>query len=71
MRKSDKYSEFIETLIPEFCIWHKFPAVLWLKALMLPTILCRLDKLLLTEDIFVKINSVCNIEFEERSISKI
>lgn len=61
----DKRSEYIEILVPEFCIWHKFPAVYWLKALMLPTILYRLDKLLLAEDLFVKINHICKIESKD------
>ncbi|XP_026808824.1 endoribonuclease Dicer-like isoform X3 [Rhopalosiphum maidis] len=63
--KVDKRSEYIEILIPEFCTWHKFPSVYWLKALMLPTILYRLDKLLLAEDLLIKINSICNIEVED------
>ncbi|XP_027844608.1 endoribonuclease Dicer isoform X4 [Aphis gossypii] len=63
--KPDKRSEYIEILIPEFCTWHKFPSVYWLKALMLPTILYRLDKLLLAEDLLVKINSMCNIEVKD------
>jgi len=32
---------------------------------MLPTILYRLDKLLLAEDLLVKINSLCNIEVKD------
>uniref|UniRef100_A0A2H8TDA5 Endoribonuclease Dicer n=1 Tax=Melanaphis sacchari TaxID=742174 RepID=A0A2H8TDA5_9HEMI len=63
--KLDKRSEYIEILIPEFCTWHKFPSVYWLKALMLPTILYRLEKLLLVEDLLLKINSMCNIEVED------
>lgn len=69
--KNDKRNEYIEILVPEFCIWHKFPAVYWLKALMLPTILYRLEKLLLAQDIDVKINSMCNIEFKNNSNSKL
>ncbi|XP_022180231.1 endoribonuclease dcr-1 isoform X3 [Myzus persicae] len=65
--KIDKRSEYIEILIPEFCTWHKFPSVYWLKALMLPTILYRLDKLLLAEDLLVKINSLCNIKVEDHT----
>lgn len=37
---------------------------------MLPTLLYRLDKLLLAEDLLVKINSLCNIEVENNSNSK-
>lgn len=69
--KPDKRSEYIEILIPEFCTWHKFPSVYWLKALMLPTILYRLDKLLLAEDLLVKINFMCNIEVEDGTNSKL
>lgn len=69
--KIDKRSEYIEILIPEFCTWHKFPSVYWLKALMLPTILYRLDKLLLAEDLLVKINSLCNIKVEDHTNSKL
>ncbi|XP_016665103.1 endoribonuclease dcr-1 isoform X5 [Acyrthosiphon pisum] len=65
--KIDKRSEYIEILVPEFCTWHKFPSVYWLKALMLPTLLYRLDKLLLAEDLLVKINSLCNIEVEDNA----
>lgn len=63
--KVDKRSEYIEILVPEFCIWHKFPSDYWLKALMLPTILYRLSQLLLAEDLLVKINSMCNIVVEK------
>jgi hypothetical protein len=38
---------------------------------MLPTILYRLDKLLLAEDLLVKINSICNIEVEDDTNSKL
>jgi len=69
--KIDKRSEYIEILVPEFCTWHKFPSVYWLKALMLPTLLYRLDKLLLAEDLLVKINSLCNIEVEDNTNSKL
>ncbi|XP_060881396.1 endoribonuclease Dicer-like isoform X5 [Metopolophium dirhodum] len=65
--KIDKRSEYIEILVPEFCTWHKFPSVYWLKALMLPTLLYRLDKLLLAEDLLVKINSLCNIEVADNT----
>lgn len=58
--KVDKRSEYIEILVPEFCIWHKFPSVYWFKALMLPTILYRFNKLLLAKDLLLKFNSLCN-----------
>jgi len=45
-------------LIPELCTWHKFPSDWWLKALMLPTIIQRMNQLLLAEDLAVKINSL-------------
>lgn len=68
LKKQTKYDEI---LIPELCSWHKFPSDYWLKALMLPTILYRLDKLLLAEDLLVKINSLCNIEVENNTNSKL
>ncbi|VVC34156.1 PAZ domain,Helicase, C-terminal,Ribonuclease III domain,DEAD/DEAH box helicase domain,P-loop containing [Cinara cedri] len=63
--KIDKRNEYIEILVPEFCIWHKFPSDYWLKALMLPTILFRLNSLLLAENLLVKINTMCNIIVEK------
>lgn len=68
--KIDKRSEYIEILVPEYCIWHKFPSVYWLKSLMLPTILYRLNQLLLAEDLLVKINSKCNIIVNQNSDCK-
>lgn len=68
--KVDKRSEYIEILVPEFCIWHKFPSVYWLKAMMLPTILYRFNQLLLAEDLLVKLNSLCNISVDHNSNSK-
>lgn len=68
--KIDKRSEYIEILVPEFCIWHKFPSVYWLKAMMLPTILYRFNQLLLAEDLLVKLNSLCNISVDYNSNSK-
>lgn len=38
---------------------------------MLPTILYRLNKLLLAEDLLVKINSLCNIELKDSTNSKL
>ncbi|XP_025190355.1 endoribonuclease Dicer-like [Melanaphis sacchari] len=64
-QQNNKRNECIEELIPEFCTWHKFPSVYWFKGLMLPTILYRLEKLLLAEELFLKINSICNIEVED------
>lgn len=69
--KIDKRSEYIEILVPEFCIWHKFPSDYWLKALMLPTILYRFSKLLLSEDILVKINSLSNILIKKNEHGKL
>ncbi|KAF0759177.1 endoribonuclease Dicer-like, partial [Aphis craccivora] len=66
-KKNYKRSEYIEILIPELCIWHKFPSVYWFKALMLPTILYRLEKLLLAEELIVKMNSIFNIKVEDNA----
>ncbi|XP_050430735.1 endoribonuclease dcr-1 isoform X3 [Adelges cooleyi] len=63
--KVDKRTEYIERLIPEFCMWHEFPSVYWFKALMLPTILYRIKQLLLAEDLFLKINQMCGFEFSK------
>jgi len=71
LHKLDKQTEHGNILIPEFCTWHKFPSDYWLKALMLPTILYRLEKLLLAEELFAKINSMCNIVVEGNTNSKL
>lgn len=55
-----KRNDFVEILIPEFCIWHKFPPVYWVKALMLPTILHRLHNLLNANDLIKLIDLNCN-----------
>ncbi|XP_050534312.1 endoribonuclease Dicer-like isoform X2 [Daktulosphaira vitifoliae] len=65
--KVDKRNEFIEILIPEFCMWHQFPSVYWLKALMLPTILYRFNQLLLAEDLLEKINKICGFNFTKKN----
>jgi hypothetical protein len=36
---------------------------------MLPTILYRLEQLLLVDELIVKINSICNIEVEDNEIN--
>lgn len=61
-RTNGKRNEFNEILIPEFCMWHKFPSVYWMKALMLPTILYRLHSLLNADDLIKVINSKVSIE---------
>lgn len=48
-------------LIPELCVKQEFPASLWAKALILPTILERIYKMLLVEDLRIKINTEINI----------
>lgn len=47
-----------QIIVPELCTWHAFPSDLWLKALMLPTILYRMNQLLLAEDLLIKIYSL-------------
>lgn len=68
--KIDKRSEYIEILIPEFCIWHMFPSIYWLKALMLPTILYRFSNLLLAAELLEKVNFLCNIKLENKTNGK-
>jgi len=52
-------------------MWHDFPSVYWLKALMLPTILYRLSQLLLAEDLLSKVNTICNITVNNKSKGKL
>lgn len=48
-RKLDEEG-FDETLIPEFCVKFDFPAVYWLKATALPSILHRIHQLMIAEE---------------------
>lgn len=48
-------------LIPEFCHNFEFPAELWLKATLIPSILHRLNYLLIAEKLRVKINRAVSI----------
>lgn len=48
-RKLDEEG-FDETLIPEFCVKFDFPAVYWLKATALPSILHRIHHLMIAEE---------------------
>lgn len=50
-----------ELLIPEFCYNYQFPADLWLKATLLPSILHRLYYILVAEKMRTKINRTIGI----------
>ncbi|XP_066584904.1 endoribonuclease Dcr-2 isoform X2 [Prorops nasuta] len=50
-KRADLLEDFEEHLVPELCNRLKFPALYWLKATMLPSILHRLSQLLIAEDL--------------------
>lgn len=54
-KRQELQEDFQEHLIPELCQRLCFPAVLWLKATCLPTILHRVNYLLLAEELRQKI----------------
>lgn len=54
-------------LIPELCIKQEFPASLWLQAKILPTILERISRLLLFDELRTKINSQADIGAREEN----
>ncbi|KAI5634355.1 hypothetical protein NE865_12903 [Phthorimaea operculella] len=47
----DKPKGFPEIFVPEFCICYDFPAALWYKAIMLPTIVHRVTMLLVAYEL--------------------
>lgn len=50
-RRADVLEDFEEHLIPELCRMICFPALYWLKASTLPSIIHRLTQLLIAEDL--------------------
>lgn len=50
-----KREDLEEHLIPELCYGIKFPALYWLKATVLPSIIYRINQLLIAEDLRCKI----------------
>ena len=54
-RKRQEQEEYEENLIPELCVKLDFPALLWLKATCLPTILHRVSHILQAEELRQKI----------------
>lgn len=50
-RRADVLEDFEEHLIPELCRMIYFPALYWLKASTLPSILHRITQLLIAEDL--------------------
>lgn len=50
-RRADVLEDFEEHLIPELCRMICFPALYWLKASTLPSILHRVTQLLIAEDL--------------------
>ncbi|XP_013409876.1 LOW QUALITY PROTEIN: endoribonuclease Dicer-like [Lingula anatina] len=50
-----------QILIPELCDIHPFPASFWRKAVCLPTILYRINYLLIAEEIRIRISSEAGI----------
>lgn len=51
MRREEKMEDFREHMVPELCMPLLFPAALWFKLSGLPSILHRLSRLLLIEEL--------------------
>lgn len=70
-RKGDKFSKKsvanrrVEYRVPEFCDIHPIPAGLWRKAVCLPSILYRLNQLLVAEELRASIARATGIGQEE------
>lgn len=60
-RRADILEDFEEHLIPELCRMICFPALYWLKASTLPSILHRVAQLLIAEDLRIIIASETNL----------
>ena len=60
-KKSHQGKENDTYLAPEFCYIYPFPAVLWYKSIILPSVLHRIHYLLLAEDLRWSIVSGTNI----------
>lgn len=57
-RKIDTDREHMdETLVPELCVQIKFPTVYWIKAIFLPSALHRLNRLMISEELRLRIVS--------------
>nr|XP_018899828.1 PREDICTED: endoribonuclease Dicer [Bemisia tabaci]XP_018899829.1 PREDICTED: endoribonuclease Dicer [Bemisia tabaci]XP_018899830.1 PREDICTED: endoribonuclease Dicer [Bemisia tabaci] len=55
-RKIDTDREHMdETLVPELCVQIKFPTVYWIKAIFLPSALHRLNRLMISEELRLRI----------------
>ncbi|XP_011632113.1 endoribonuclease Dicer isoform X1 [Pogonomyrmex barbatus] len=52
-KADDSFEDLQEHLIPELCVKINFPAIYWLKATMLPSILHRICQFLIAEDLRV------------------
>ncbi|KAG7187560.1 hypothetical protein KM043_018859, partial [Ampulex compressa] len=50
-KRADILENFEEHLVPELCVKINFPALYWLKATMLPSMLHRISQLLIAEDL--------------------
>ncbi|KZC10938.1 Endoribonuclease Dicer [Dufourea novaeangliae] len=57
----DTDNDLKEHLVPELCTIIKFPALYWLKATMLPSILHRVSQLLIAEDLRCTIAKEANL----------
>lgn len=57
--------DFEEHLVPELCEMVRFPAVYWLKATALPSILHRVNQLLLAEQLRVQIANDIGIRLHD------
>lgn len=60
-RRADVLEDFEEHLIPELCRMIHFPALYWLKASTLPSILHRITQLLIAEDLRATIIKETNL----------
>jgi endoribonuclease Dicer len=54
-KRHELQEDFEENLVAELCMRFEFPSVLWLKATCLPSILHRINYLLLAEELRQKI----------------
>ncbi|XP_076220926.1 endoribonuclease Dcr-2 isoform X2 [Nomia melanderi] len=63
-KRMEMNEDLKEHLVPEFCTIVKFPALYWLKATMLPSILHRISQLLIAEDLRRLVSEEANLVVE-------
>ncbi|XP_012287234.1 endoribonuclease Dicer [Orussus abietinus] len=60
-KRGDVSEDFEEHLVPELCHKYTFSALYWLKATYLPSVLHRINQLLVAEDLRVKVALEANL----------